>query len=384
MIPVLLLDPQPGERVLDMCAAPGNKTAQIGVRMGNRGTIVANDRSASRMRAARQTFNRLGIVNVTMLTHDAANLPGDLGQFDRVLADVPCSCEGTCRKDPSVLARVTVADSQRLAGTQQAILRKAVQLCRPGGRIVYATCTFAPEENEQVVDVILRDSAGQLRLLPAELPGFKATAGLTNWAGANFDPALSHARRIWPHHNDSGGFFMAVLEKAPTANASAVLPAVTKAYAAQLQTAEWVPIAVERFGLPADWFADYIILRWSKRGAYLVNSAHQVAPKPRPDSIGMLFMRADSKFPKLSTGAALLLGPLATRNLIDLDQDQAQRYFRRETFPVSTSQLERCTGTGYVLLRYASHHVGVGLLRQGAQTVESMFPKGWSRKNVKF
>jgi NOL1/NOP2/sun family putative RNA methylase len=381
LLPVQLLDPQPGERVLDMCAAPGNKTAQIGLRMGNRGTIVANDRSAGRMRAARQTLNRLGVVNVTMLTHDAANLPGALGQFDRILVDVPCSCEGTCRKDPSVLDRVTVADSRRLMGKQGAMLRKAVQLCKPGGRIVYATCTFAPEENEMVVDAVLRALPGQVRLLPAALPGLQTETGITTWDGVDLDPSLAQAVRVWPHHNDSGGFFIAVLEKVGGETTPSP-PTVVEAYADRLETAEWVPIAVERFGLPADWFADYVVHRWSKRGAYLINRGHLAAPRPKADSVGMLFMRADSKFPKVTTAVALLLGPLATRNVVDLEPEQAALYFRRGTFALSTAQQTQCAGSGYVLLRYQEQHIGVGLFRQGAQTVESMFPKGWARDSV--
>lgn len=212
LLPVPLLDPHPGTRVLDLCAAPGNKTAQIATRLANRGTVVANDISYGRLASMRSTLDRLGIANVSTTTYDAANYPPESGAFDRVLADVPCSCEGTSRKQPNVIEqRGAMRD---LTGAQRAILRKAVQRCRPGGRIVYATCTYAPEENEAVVDAVLRDvGPDRLRLLPARVEGVASSPGLTAWERHTFHPSLTNAMRVWPHQNDTGGFFVAVLEK---------------------------------------------------------------------------------------------------------------------------------------------------------------------------
>lgn len=212
LLPVPLLDPQPGDRVLDLCAAPGNKTAQIATRLRNRGTVVANDLSYGRLASLRSTLDRLGVANVSTTTYDAANYPPESGRFDRVLADVPCACEGTSRKQPGVIAQR--AGMRDMTGAQTAILRKAVQLCRPGGRIVYATCTYAPEENEAVVDAVLRAvGADRLQLRPARIAGVVSDPGLTAWDGQAFHPSLANAMRVWPHQNDTGGFFVAVLEK---------------------------------------------------------------------------------------------------------------------------------------------------------------------------
>jgi len=214
---VHLLDPQPGERVLDLCSAPGNKTAQIAIRMEDRGTVVANDRSHQRMRATRNTLDRLGITNVTLTHHDGANFPSDGGTYDRILVDAPCSCEGTSRKNPDALDGLDEASIASLGGVQTALLRKAFQLCRPGGRIVYATCTYAPEENEAVVDRALRGSDWPVRLVDARIEGFVHRPGLTDWRDASYRPSLAGAMRVYPHHNDTGGFFVAVLERQESA-----------------------------------------------------------------------------------------------------------------------------------------------------------------------
>ncbi|MCP4417614.1 MAG: RsmB/NOP family class I SAM-dependent RNA methyltransferase, partial [Chloroflexi bacterium] len=226
LLPALLLNPQPGERVLDMCAAPGNKTVQMGAMMQNHGTLIANDRSKGRMRAARHALNRVGLLNTSTMTRDGANLPHTIGLFDKIMVDVPCSCEGTCRKDVGVIGRSSQNSSRKIARSQTALLRKAVQLCRPGGRIVYATCTFAPEENELVVDAILRETGESLHLIPSSVPNLLASPGITQWQGQTLHSEMHHASRIWPQQNDTGGFFVAVLEKAAeerTAEAHAFL-----------------------------------------------------------------------------------------------------------------------------------------------------------------
>lgn len=214
LIPPVLLDVSADERVLDLCAAPGNKTAQLAVAMDNRGTLVANDRNVYRLRALRRVIDRLGVVNTSVTAYDGANFPRESGEFDKVLVDVPCSCEGTSRKNPAALEQASDESRSRLAGTQRALLRQAVRRCRPGGRIVYSTCTFAPEENELVVADLLEEfGADTLRLLPARVPGLESSPGITRWNERILPEELAGTMRIWPHQNDTGGFFVALLEK---------------------------------------------------------------------------------------------------------------------------------------------------------------------------
>ena len=214
LVPPVLLEPQAGQRVLDLCAAPGNKTAQLAVAMDNRGTLVANDRDPLRLRAVRHVIDRLGVVNISMTAYDGANFPRESGLFERVLVDVPCSCEGTTRKHPESLQASSVEFSNRLGGPQRALLRKAVQLCAVGGRIAYSTCTFAPEENELIIDDIVGEvGPGALRLVPARVPGLVSSPGITRWQGRQLCQDMEHCMRVWPHQNDTGGFFVALLEK---------------------------------------------------------------------------------------------------------------------------------------------------------------------------
>lgn len=214
LIPPALMSLRGGLRVLDLCAAPGNKTAQIAVAMGNSGTVVANDINHHRHRAVKRTIDRLGLANVVMTTYNGTNLPVDVGLFDRVLADVPCSCEGTTRKHPSSLTHLGAEFSSRLVSRQAALLEKAFQVCKPGGCVVYSTCTFSPEENEGVVQALL-DEVGPSRveLKPITIEGLRFSPGLTAWGARAFSSTMTRALRIWPHQNDTGGFFVAVLHK---------------------------------------------------------------------------------------------------------------------------------------------------------------------------
>jgi NOL1/NOP2/fmu family ribosome biogenesis protein len=271
-----------------------------------------------------------------------------------------------------------------MARIQKAILRKAIQLCKPGGKILYSTCTFAPEENELVLQEILEQMPDEVSIVPAKIAGFATAPGLTTWNGRNLHPSLQNAIRVWPHPNDTGGFFMALLEKAVCNQPSAVSesPASNPQPTAPIEREPWITKQCDRFGFSQELFAEYEILRTSKRGIHLVNSDHLLIHKPTPDSIGMLFMRTDGKFPKLTTAAAMLLGQHATQNSVEITSEQAASFFSRQTFPVTDAQIENCTGTGYVIILFQETAVGIGTLHTKSQTIESNFPKGWVRENL--
>ena len=211
-IPPVVLDPEPGDRVWDACASPGSKTTQLAAMMDDRGLVVASDDNLGRLAPLRSNAERLGVTNLAVLHADARNFslaPFDFETFDAALVDAPCSGEGTIRKNPAALSNWSESFLEGVAGVQKGILRRAVQATRPGGTVVYSTCTFAPEENEAVLDFVLGEE--DCRLVEFDVP-LESTPGVTAWGGETFDASVEKARRFWPHANDSGGFFCAKLE----------------------------------------------------------------------------------------------------------------------------------------------------------------------------
>lgn len=383
LLPVLLLNPAPGQRILDLCAAPGNKTALMSVHMQNRGTLVANDRNFRRMRAIRHTIERLGLLNISTTHYDGATYPKLSGQFDGVLVDVPCSCEGTVRKNPEILFKVNPDFCSRNAQLQKNLLKRAIQLCKPGGKIVYSTCTFAPEENEQVVHEILQEMGEQVCVEPPPALPLRFSPGITRWQGQQLDPALAQTLRIWPHQNDTGGFYVAILRKKGSSETEPPeCPSVPPPWQEEPEAERWTKQLAERYGLnPEEAFREYRILRRGKEGLYLVAYDHQPPQLPIPDSIGMFFLRTQMVVPKLSTGAAMLFAPHISRNRIGLKKSQLDAYFRRETFPLSPEQWLENTTSQQVLVTYQSFGLGIGQYRKAAAgnvSLQSLFPKGWS------
>lgn len=372
VVPVKILDPRPGERVLDMCAAPGNKTAQIAMALQNSGTVVANDRSYQRMRATRSVLDRLGLANVAMTICDGANYPNSVGGFDRVLVDVPCSCEGTSRKSPSVLEKIAYTDHEKLGGLQRALLRRAFELCEPGGRVVYSTCTYAPEENEMVVDDVVAELDFDVEWVPCRLDGFQHAPGLVSWSGQTFDPRMERAMRVWPHHNDTGGFFVAAFDKSPSAPAPPQRPDRDETIE-PVDPETWLPPVYERFGWPP--LDDWIIFEPNRKDVFITNRDIEPAVGVDSAGLGMSLLRKAMAVPKLTTTSAMLFGPHTTRHVVDLEHVQMDAFFHREPVTLTDTQTQMCDSDGYVLVRCEGFVAGVGRWRRERASVESLYPK---------
>lgn len=213
LLPARVLDPQPGETVLDLGAAPGSKTTQMAEMMRNQGRIVAVDVSRDRMDVLTATAERLGITIIEGRVADAARLDEDYrGRFDRVLIDGPCSCEGIFRYKPHKLFEWDLLQIYGLTKTLEGMLQRGFEALKPGGVLVYSTCTYAPEENEAIVDALLR-YCPEANIERIELQGIKSRSGLTAWEHQVYDERLRHAVRIYPQDNDSIGFFLAKITK---------------------------------------------------------------------------------------------------------------------------------------------------------------------------
>lgn len=254
MVPPLLMDIEPHNSVLDMCAAPGSKTAQLieGLHREDDkklpvGFLIANDSDYKRSHMLVHQIKRLNSPNVLVVNHDAQLFPKiklqgatEFFKFDRILCDVPCSGDGTMRKNVNVWKDFTVGNGLGLHSLQVNILNRSLQLLKKGGKMVYSTCSLSPVENEAVIAAALRKWGGQVRVLncDGQLPALLRRPGLNNWKvfgkdmqirekgaedvpGTVFPPTeeeqgkfdLQNCMRIYPHLQNTGGFFVAVLEK---------------------------------------------------------------------------------------------------------------------------------------------------------------------------
>lgn len=219
MTPASRLVSKPGDRVLDLCAAPGGKATELGAHLHGKGVLVANDISASRAKALLKNIEVFGIRNSFVVNEVPAKLAENFPEFfDKILVDAPCSGEGMFRKDPAV-AKVWDGNKPfECAKQQKEIINRAAQMLAPGGDMLYSTCTFSPEENEQVIQFLLdsRDDMEIREIQPYE--GF--TPGCPE--AANGTPDLKKCVRIWPHKMAGEGHFLALLhKKAPGETAGA-------------------------------------------------------------------------------------------------------------------------------------------------------------------
>ena len=212
MSAVALLDPQPGEKICDLCAAPGGKTTQIAGRMGGRGLLVCNEINPKRAKILSRNIERMAVANALVTNvHPEALAKRFPGWFDRVLVDAPCSGEGMFRKEEAAVTDWSPETVEMCARRQGEILDSAARLLAPGGRLVYSTCTFSPEENEQTV-------AAFLTRHPEFQPETEAEAP---W----FTPGEPGQFRIWPHKVLGEGHFAAVLRKMEGTEDSPAIPA---------------------------------------------------------------------------------------------------------------------------------------------------------------
>lgn len=344
MAPVTLLDPRPGERICDLCAAPGGKSTQIVGRLAGEGFLLCNEIEPKRAKVLSQNVERMAVANalVTNTTpeHLAALLPG---AFQKVLVDAPCSGEGMFRKEEAAVTGWSPEYVRLCARRQAGILDSAAELLCAGGRLVYSTCTFSPEENEQTVAAFLERH-----------PEFSPEPVSAPW----FTPAGEGAFRLWPHKLLGEGHFAAVLRKAEGA------PAADMGGAGQKLPEQWLRFAKDLdISLPAG-------------KAVLFGSMLYWAPEVMPDLRGLKVLRpglalGEIKKDRFEPAHALALWLKNCRNTLNLSADdpRLKAYFHGDVLP--------CEMRGWCLVQVDGYSIGWG--KGDGQWLKNHYPKGLRR-----
>ncbi len=344
MSAVALLDPQPGERILDLCAAPGGKSTQIAGRLRGQGFLLCNEYSPKRAKILSQNIERLGIANALVTNATPAELSGRMaGFFDRILIDAPCSGEGMFRKEEAAVTDWSPETVEMCARRQAEILREAAKMLRPGGRLVYSTCTFAPEENEGAIGAFL-----------AEHPDFEPETVQAPW----FEKRENGGFRLWPHKLLGEGHFAAVLRKKGAAEA------------------EGNPCQGQK--LPKEWldFAKELDIHLPQGKAILFGSSLYWAPAEMPDLSRLKVLRpglelGEVKKSRFEPAHALALWLKTAKNTVNLAStgEEIKKYLHGDVLP--------CSVKGWCLVTVDGFSIGWG--KGDGTQLKNHYPKGLRR-----
>lgn len=403
MVPAELLGVAPGDRVLDLCAAPGGKTTQLAGKLQGQGLIVANDNSLDRVKALTKNVELSGIRNAVVM-HETPDRLADRwpGAFDRILIDAPCSGEGMFRKEEDMIRQWEKHSVAKCSAMQAPILHDAARLLAPGGRMVYSTCTFSPEENESMIADFLRRHP-DFHVIPAEAShGF--VHGRPDWAAEARGAAAPDAAelqtagavRLWPHRIKGEGHFAVILEKAPS-TAEPVSSAEEKSpepRGGRLQKLR-EPKGGRRNAehpAPVSLEAWEEFMRTALTGALtgqpvLFGERLYLAPWSSPPLDGLKAFRpgwyaGELKRGRFEPSQALAMGLTAEDALRVLDlasgSDTVIRYLKGETLFVEAEDI-RCrqgaSAKGYVLVCIDGYPLGWGKWSQGM--LKNEYPAGW-------
>lgn len=344
MAPAGLLGPKPGERVLDLCAAPGGKSTQLGDMLRGEGLLVANEINPKRAKILSRNMERMGIPNALVLNMHPRDLEGRFPEFfDKILVDAPCSGEGMFRKDEAVVTDWSQEIVEMCAGRQSEILDSAAKMLRPGGLLCYSTCTFAPEEDEQAVEAFL-----------LRHPEFAPEEVSAPW----FVSSGKGMYRMWPHKLLGEGHFAATLRK--------------------LEGEETEVTCQSGEKLPATWqnFAKDTCIQLPRGNATTFGNRLFWMPEGTPSLKGLRVLRpglelGEQKKDRLEPAHALALWLKDCANTVSYpaDSQQMKQYMHGDVLPTEKK--------GWCLVMTDNYSIGWG--KGDGKQLKNHYPKGLRR-----
>lgn len=348
MVPPLLLDAQPGEKVLDLCAAPGSKTTQLAAQMELRGQLWVNELAGKRMNQLAAALDSAGALNTVLLQESGTRLPNLFEDtFDRVLADVPCTGLGIRDNLGQGRARFEeVGRPSNLPFIQYQLLVAALRLVKPGGRVVYSTCSLTVEENEAILhDALTRFDVRMVP--PPDLPGLILRPGRTSHRGRDLHPDLRLACRITPWENRTEGFFAATLERLGELPERHERRAVHDPRRRTLphDAPEIEPTLTSLstvYGIPREAFTAYRYARHARDKVYFTSAEVEDAwCASQRIGAGLASRRGAVWRPSPTT--VQTFAPLICRNLVTLDDGQLRELIATDRCPLSAAQRAELT-----------------------------------------
>ncbi|MCL1842271.1 MAG: RsmB/NOP family class I SAM-dependent RNA methyltransferase [Defluviitaleaceae bacterium] len=374
MCPAEVLGVEAGQTVLDICAAPGGKSVQIAGHLGGEGLLVANDASPSRSRALVKNLERAGVTNAIVLAEQPKKLAERFpGFFDRILVDAPCSGEGMFRRDPDAVKAYSANKPEACAAVQREILRHAAIMLRPGGRLVYSTCTFNTVENENVITAFLKNHE-EFSLVPVDHDALGVCPGI----------GLRETARIWPFSAPGEGHFIALLEKCDTARFCNISPREKNFNAARGKNSPENAFAefCKEF-LQCDNLLDWHIITHGSN-VYLQKKLQKNLQKIPLELSGLRVVRSgwflgENAKGRFVPGQALAMGIRKenARFFAELSEEDAGRYLRGESLDYKGKTLD---GKPWILICRNGFPLGWARLVQGR--LKNNLPVGWAIKNA--
>lgn len=371
MTPAFLFDVEPGDRVLDLCAAPGGKSTALAAKLQGKGILVSNDVSNSRAKALLKNIELFGVRNAVVISETPAKLAERFyGYFDKILVDAPCSGEGMFRKQPSIMKNWEQYGTEYYAKLQREILPEAVKMLRPGGKLLYSTCTFSPLEDEETAAFLLEQfpELTITDLFPAEKKEQYSKMGFDHGHAEWMErpvKGIEKAVRLWPHKLDGEGHFMVVFEKAADSQEPQAQPAVVKDAKESEEFREFMK------QLSADFGDSSLVYK---------DDRYYMVPNGLPELKGLRILRngllmgeqKKGRFePSQALACALKCGEYANVYNLTADHSDVIRYLKCESIDIGDAKVK----DGYVLVACDGYSLGFGKLKNGS--FKNKYLPGW-------